>query len=482
DYTYPGMAGNPTDLMPDPLGIQLGDSKPSLGFHTAGEHAAAINLSGQDLEGFFSVVSELGGLAPTNIPNTEFGNEIEYIMNIQNSVSNYAERITQVFNAGQNAVTYPDVKLADQLKTVARLMSGGCKTKVYLVKHTGFDTHAGQTESNTPHIGRHADLLNQLSESVKAFMDDLQQLGLQERVLTATFSEFGRKPTENGNLGTDHGEQAPMFLFGQGVQAGVTGTNVDLLNLNRDQLQNPQYDYRQVFTTILQDWLGASNDALDAAYFSPYIGQKLPIIAAASIVPPECYEFVPLPAVLTYFDAYTTDGEVVELEWGTSSELNLERFDIERSADGKSFKPIDSVPAAGSAESTEVYYALDESPLSGLSYYRLKQVDYDGSFQYSEVRTVEIKSKDMGQARLYPNPAVAQTQLTLANESGNILEATIQVLSVDGRLVQQQAVRVQNGFNKIPISLEGLLGGQYFVKITAGYQSLSEAIPLIVRK
>ncbi|MEM9921691.1 MAG: hypothetical protein AAF990_26545, partial [Bacteroidota bacterium] len=92
DYTYPGMAGNPTDLMPDPLGIQLGDSKPSLGFHTAGEHAAAINLSGQDLEGFFSVVSELGGLAPTNIPNTEFGNEIEYIMNIQNSVSNYAER------------------------------------------------------------------------------------------------------------------------------------------------------------------------------------------------------------------------------------------------------------------------------------------------------------------------------------------------------------------------------------------------------
>ena len=122
------------------------------------------------------------------------------------TATNYAERISAVFNAGSNAVTYPQFDLADQLKTVAKMISGGSKTKIFLLRIDGFDNHANQIDSqNNSHLGKHADLLTELSESIKAFQDDLEQLGIDENVVTTTFTEFGRKPIENGNKGTDHG-------------------------------------------------------------------------------------------------------------------------------------------------------------------------------------------------------------------------------------------------------------------------------------
>ncbi|MEO1516169.1 MAG: DUF1501 domain-containing protein [Bacteroidota bacterium] len=480
NHTFPGMAGRPTPLMPDPLGIQLGSSKPSTGFHTGEQFSASVNLSGQDLEGFYSIVSELGGPAPQNIPQSEFGEEIEYIMGVQNSVSNYAQRITEVFNNGSNQGGYPDMGLADQLKTVARLISGGCQTKVYLLRISGFDTHANQVQQNSIHLGKHADLLSELSESVKAFLDDLELLQLDDRVMVTTFSEFGRKPIENGNFGTDHGEQAPMFVFGKNAEAGVIGTNVNLSDLNRSQLLNPQHDYRQVFTSLLQDWLGAGDDALAATYFDGYATQKLPIIQTTAVVPPECYLLTPLPAILIHFTATAIDNEAVELEWGTSTELNLERFDVERSADGRKFEPIETVNAQGNSQATQTYYLVDEQPLAGVSYYRLRQVDFDGSVQYSDIRTVEIAPAGLGQPRIFPNPARGATQLTIANES-TVQAASIGVYGLDGRQLLQQSIQIKNGFNKYDIDLSSLTNGQYFVKIESDVMPLSPAIPLLVQ-
>ena len=81
-----------------------------------------------------------------------------------------------------------------------------------------------------------------------------------------------------------------MMLFGKGVQAGVTGTNVNLGDLANDsQLQYQQYDYRQVFTTVLQDWLGAANDTINATLFEDYLSQKLPLVANNYLVSPDCY-------------------------------------------------------------------------------------------------------------------------------------------------------------------------------------------------
>ncbi len=282
-----------------PLGIQLGSSENSLGFHGAVEHGMSVNINGQDPSGFYSVVNGLGGVAPTNIPNSEYGDLIQFILNNDSSTYNYSQAISAAFNAGTNSITYPDTPLASQLKSVARFISGGLETKVYLVKLGGFDTHNVQVESSTTsHIGQHADLLIQVSEAVNNFITDLNNQTIGDDVLAITFSEFGRKAGENGNLGTDHGQIAPMFVFGNSVSPGVSGTNINLseaTSSNNYQVETVQHDFRSVFGTILQDWFGVGTPTLDATLYDHtnsvgFAGNKVPnLINAQHLVAPECY-------------------------------------------------------------------------------------------------------------------------------------------------------------------------------------------------
>ncbi len=286
---YPDVQGLPTTDMPDPLGIQVGDPNPSLGFHTETQHQNVINLSGQDPAGFYSLIQTIGGAPLLNVPDSEYGEEIAYIQGIETSLSKYAQRISDAFNAGSNAIsTYPQSTLAAQLKTIARLIKGGLKTKIYLCSMGGFDTHGAQVFENITTSGNHADLLKTFSDSVKAFFDDLDGLGIADQVAACTFSEFGRCARENGSLGTDHGTLAPMFLFGKNIKAGVVGTNPNLGVLTQDnQLSDMQYDYRQVFTTLLQDWLGANNFVLEQTMFEGYT--KVPAVDTTAVVSPDCY-------------------------------------------------------------------------------------------------------------------------------------------------------------------------------------------------
>ena len=286
---FPDVQGSPTTAMPDPLGMQVGDPNPSLGFHTETEHQNVINLSGQDAAGFFSLVQTIGGAPLQDIPDSQYGDEIAYILGIEQSVNLYAQRISQVFSDGTNALSYPDTDLAKQLKTVARLIKGGCKTKIYLCTLGGFDTHNSQTaQGGTALDGSHAQLLFELSEAIKAFYDDMDAMGIAEKAVSCTFSEFGRCAAENGSFGTDHGTLAPMIMVGKAVTPGVSGTNVDLSNLTNDnQLQNMQHDYRQVFTTLLQDWLGANQYVLEETMFENYV--KIPLLAPTYAVDPDCY-------------------------------------------------------------------------------------------------------------------------------------------------------------------------------------------------
>lgn len=287
---YPDVMGTPIPDMLYPLGIQIGDPYPSLGFHTETEHQNSINLYGQDPEGFYSLVQTIGGAPLLNAPDSEYGDELRYIMGVEDSVDQYSQYITQAFDAGSNAITgYPQTGLANQLKTVARLIKGGCKTKIYLCSMGGFDTHGSQIPpEGTIVLGRHADLLRNLADAVKIFYEDLEGLDLADKVVSCTFSEFGRNARENGSAGTDHGTLAPMFIIGKALAGGVHGTNVNLSNLaNGNQLQGQQFDYRQVFTTLLQDWLGASNYVLEQTMFEGYA--KMPIVSSAYTVPPDCY-------------------------------------------------------------------------------------------------------------------------------------------------------------------------------------------------
>ena len=253
-----------------PLGVEIGSKSGSLGFHGEAEHGLAINIEGQDASGFYSILSGLGGLPPEYIPDSHYGEELQYIIENDQLSNTYSEAISNAFNNGTNSNDYEDTDISNQLKTVARLISGGLQSKIYLVQLRGFDTHFSQIQSQNDVIGRHSELLTELDGAISKFMIDVQSQGFDGDIVGLTFSEFGRKAKENGNLGTDHGEIAPMFVFGTPVNGGVSGINVDLTEANENnnwQIQSYQYDYRQTIGTLLQDYLGADNQAIDATFF-----------------------------------------------------------------------------------------------------------------------------------------------------------------------------------------------------------------------
>ena len=254
-----------------PLGVQIGSNKTSLGFHGEAEHGLAINISGQDPSGFYSELSGLGGTPPSVIPNSDYGLELQYIIDTDRLSNQYSQAISNAFNSGNNTSSYPNTDLSNQLKTVARLISGGLETKIYIVRIGGFDTHNNQNEGANTIQGKHNDLLTEVSEAIEIFFNDLDSQSLSDDVVGLTFSEFGRKAKENGNFGTDHGEIAPMFVFGKPINGGVSGNNVDLSEATSDnnfQLETVQFDYRQTFGTLLQNFLGSNDTVIDTAFFN----------------------------------------------------------------------------------------------------------------------------------------------------------------------------------------------------------------------
>lgn len=161
-------------------------------------------------------------------------------------------------------VEYPRTGLARQLSMVASMIAAGMPTRVYYVTLGGFDTHAGQGAAN----GTQANLLEQFSSAVKAFYDDLAKQENDKRVLTMSFSEFGRRVGQNASGGTDHGTAAPMFLAGPMVRPGVLGKHPSLTDLDQGDLKFTT-DFRSVYAGILQQWLKADAEKVLEGRFAP---------------------------------------------------------------------------------------------------------------------------------------------------------------------------------------------------------------------
>ena len=122
-----------------------------------------------------------------------------------------SDKIRAIAASVENQATYPASPTGQSLKLVAKLIGGGLPTRVYYVSQGGYDTHTNQ-------VGTQQRLLKDLGDSMKAFIDDLKAQGNMGRVVVMTFSEFGRRVTENANGGTDHGAAAPMFVVGNKVR------------------------------------------------------------------------------------------------------------------------------------------------------------------------------------------------------------------------------------------------------------------------
>lgn len=237
-----------TDAPVHPMAVQLGSVESMLLQSTAGSMSVVFESPGT----FYQMVN--GGTADDDPPlNSLAGAELAFLRKISSQSSSYATIIKKTADKGKNKVTYPKTSIGRQLAIVSSLIAGGLETPVYLTTQTGFDTHANQLTS-------HARILSQISEAVTAFLTDLELYGVADKVVLMTFSEFGRRVAENGSRGTDHGTAAPLFVFGKSVTGGIIGGNPNLGNLDKNGDLFHQYDYRQIYSSILQDHLGLSKD------------------------------------------------------------------------------------------------------------------------------------------------------------------------------------------------------------------------------
>lgn len=170
------------------------------------------------------------------------------------------ERVRQ--DSSASGVDYPEFYgLARRLRLIAQLVKAGLSTPIYYTHLDGFDTHSGQ-------LSTHANLLRELGSSLQAFLDDLEKSGDGDRVLVLAFSEFGRRLGENASAGTDHGTAAPVFLLGRPLRPGLHGTHPDLARLeDGDPIHT--VDFRRIYASLLDRWLGVPHRNVLGARFDP---------------------------------------------------------------------------------------------------------------------------------------------------------------------------------------------------------------------
>jgi len=258
---------DPENFNPNhPMAIQIGASQSMLLQCTC---QGQMGISFEDPNQFYQLIN--GSTADNDPPpNTIAGEQLRFIKQIAAQSIQYAQIIKDAADTVQNKVQYPNSSLGRQLAIVAELIAGGLETPVYLTSVGGFDTHSNQ-------LGGHANLLQNLANSVSAFMQDLKLLGVADRVVVMTFSEFGRRVEQNGSAGTDHGTAAPLFVIGSNAKGGIVGENPDLNDLDNNGDLKYQFDFRQVYATLLQDQLGMSADKMNDVLFKSF--GTLPLIA-----------------------------------------------------------------------------------------------------------------------------------------------------------------------------------------------------------
>jgi len=204
-----------------------------------------------------SAMNDLAAYAPPDAPHVAF------VAGTARAALATLDRVATVATY-TGTVTYASDGLSQALKAVAGAMVRGIGTKVFWVQIGGFDTHSGQ--GTNPTTGTYSGLMGTLNAAITSFYNDLKNQGLLSDTLIMTFSEFGRRITENASAGTDHGAAAIMLTMGGAVRGGLYGTapslnpasgNPTLENSGGDVTY--ETDFRSVYARVIDTWLGADS-------------------------------------------------------------------------------------------------------------------------------------------------------------------------------------------------------------------------------
>ncbi|MDP6755571.1 MAG: DUF1501 domain-containing protein [Candidatus Marinimicrobia bacterium] len=305
----------PANIPDHPIGIQMASAN-LLEFQSDETNMGMI--LGRD-DSLYRIIDQnyvTGTIDPA--PNSYGGEELKYVRSVDESTYQYSGVIQEASEKGRTTQEYPESFIGLQLAVAAKLISGGLTTPVYRTFHTGFDTHANQYND-------HTNLLRQLDKAVYAFLKDMGQQGLLDKILVVTTSEFGRRVKENGSVGTDHGTAGPALFYGAPLRGEVIGHQPYLSDLNRAGNIATQHDYRQVYSTILSNWFGVSNDTVKQVFVEDY--EPLPIIHE----PLSVDEMTTVPAKFKLHPAFPNPFNptaVIPFELPKASKVRVRVFDL----------------------------------------------------------------------------------------------------------------------------------------------------------
>jgi uncharacterized protein (DUF1501 family) len=245
------------------VGMNVG---PSMPLAMRAESGQGVTLDSPDAFQWMPTMDGIGAreeqelFKMLNAPAPNEPGTIDFLRHTAMNAVLSSERVRDAVRQYKGGIDYPNNRFASSMRLIAQMIAGRLPTKVYYAHMTGFDTHAGQQ-------GVHDTLLEQLSLGIDAFYRDLEAQGNADRVLVVAFSEFGRRVAENGSNGTDHGTAAPMFVFGKRIKPGFHGGQPSLADLVDQDLKH-NVDFRAVYATVLDGWLGADPGKILGADFA----------------------------------------------------------------------------------------------------------------------------------------------------------------------------------------------------------------------
>ena len=241
-----------------PQGVFVGSGSTPLTLWSRRSTVAALQ-SGDDL-----ALQASGELLQSALKSADSATELErFVAQSSENAFATAQRLSTLVDLPRGVVGNGNSqsRLAEQLQLISALIKSDCHARVFYTVQSGYDTHAAQ-------LPEHFDLLRGLSTALKTFLDDLAASGLADRVLVLAFSEFGRRAAENDSEGTDHGAAAPVFLAGPTLAKSIIGPQPNLTDLQDGDVKMA-IDFRQVYATILDQWLDVRAHDVLAGEFEP---------------------------------------------------------------------------------------------------------------------------------------------------------------------------------------------------------------------